>query len=86
MELARGDVRVEVLGVEPPDADPGAVASVGQAIRAGAAKVLQPRALGAVIRVRRLVIHPVDCKPRRFERHTAEAVERLLLGMAEPPR
>jgi hypothetical protein len=83
MELTPGEVRVEVLRVEPADADPRAVASVAEAIQAGAAKVLRPRGFGAIIGVRRVVIHPVDYKPRRFERHTAEAVERLLAAMAE---
>jgi hypothetical protein len=78
IDFVPGGVRVEVDGVDPVDADADAVSSVREAIRAGAAKVLQPRGLGALIRVRRVVVHPVDCKPSRFERHTAEAILRLL--------
>jgi hypothetical protein len=84
IDLVPGEVRVEAVGVEPVDADPDALASATEAIRVGAAKVLRPRGLGAIIRVRRVVIHPVDFKPRRFELHTAEAVQRLLAGAAEP--
>jgi hypothetical protein len=84
IDLVPGEVRVEVAGVDPADADMDAVASAREAIRAGAAKALGPRGLGALIRVRRVVIHPVDFKPRRFERHTADAVQRLLAGDAEP--
>jgi len=84
IDLIPEEVRVEVTGVHPADADANAVACAREAIRAGAAKVLLRRGLGALIRVRRVVVHPVDFKPRRFEQHTAEAVERLLAGMAEP--
>jgi hypothetical protein len=84
IDIGRGEVRVEVAGVDPPDADPEAVALAVEAIRAGAAKVLSPRELGAIIRVRRLVVHPVDFKSRRFELHTAEAIQRLLADAAEP--
>jgi hypothetical protein len=84
IDIWRGAVRVEVASVDPPDADPEAVALALEAIRTGAAKVLSPRELGAIIRVRRLVGHPVDFKSRRFERHTAEAIARLLADAAEP--
>ena len=83
IEIVPGDVQVEVAGIDPPDADPDAVASAREAIQAGAAQVLRPRGLGAIIRLRRVVVHPVDFKPRRFERHTAEAVQRLFGEIAE---
>lgn len=78
VELTHGDVRVEVTGVSPRDAEPEAVARAAQAIRAGAETVLRPRGLGAIIRVSRLVVHPIDFKPREFERHTAEELGSLV--------
>ena len=84
IDIIPGEVQVEVSGVEPAVADPDAVASAREAIRAGATGVLRPRGLGAIIRVRRVVVHPIDFKPRRFERHTAEAVQRLLAETAAP--
>jgi hypothetical protein len=80
IELVAGnvDVQVVIVGVDPTDADPDAVGSAKEAIRRGAAKVLQPRGIGAIIRVQRLVVHSVDFKPRRFEQHTAEELQRLL--------
>lgn len=76
--------RVEVASVDPPDADAEAVASAREAIRAGPAKALSPHELGAIIRVRRLVVHPFDFKSRRFELHTTEAIQRILANAAEP--
>jgi hypothetical protein len=78
VELVSGEVQVEVLGVEPKEALPVEVDAARDAIRRGAEQVLQPRGLGAIIRVERLVIHPVDFKSRQFERYTAEALQRLL--------
>jgi hypothetical protein len=34
--------------------------------------------LGAVIRIDRIVLHPVDFKPRKFEQYTAEELRRLV--------
>jgi hypothetical protein len=78
VDLVPGDVQVEVVSADPPNPDPTAVARAKDAIRRGAEQVLQPRGLGAIIHVRRIVIHPVDFKPRRFELHTAEELCRLL--------
>ncbi len=82
IDLVPGEVRVYAGDVDAAGADPEALARATEAIRAGAAKVLRPRGVGAIIRVRRVVIHPVDFKPHRFELHTAEAVQRLLGGAA----
>ncbi len=82
IDIVPDKVRVDVVGIEPADADAAAVVSARESIRAGAAKVLLPRGLGAIIRVRRIVIHPVDFKPHRFERHTVEALQRLLAEAA----
>jgi hypothetical protein len=78
IELVAGDVQVTIVSVDPANAHPDAVNKAKEAIRVGAARVLQPRGFGAIIRVRRLVVHPVDFKPRRFEEHTAEELQRLL--------
>ena len=78
INIAVGDVQVEVLDVHPTNADPINVEMAREAIRLGAEKVLRPRGTGAFIRVKRVVIHPIDFNPRRFERHTAEEIERLL--------
>jgi hypothetical protein len=83
VELVPGEVRVEVAGVYPCDADPEAIASAADAIRLGAQRVLQPRGLGAIIRVSHLVVHPIDFKPGRFERHTAEELGRLVEAASE---
>ena len=82
VELVLGDVRVEILGVEPNDTVPSAVEAAREAIRRGAVQVLQPRGLGAVIRVERIVIDPVDFKARQFERCTAEELARLVADNA----
>jgi hypothetical protein len=73
------DVRVEVVTVEPEySAESSQKGEVVEAIRRGAENVLAPRNLGAAIRVQRLVIHPVDCKPHRFEEPTSKELQRLL--------
>ena len=86
VELVPGEVRVEVAGIYPRNADPESVALAAEAIRSGAERVLRPRGLGAIIRVSRLVVHPIDFKPGRFERHTAEELGRLVeaAGAADP--
>ena len=82
VELVAGGVNTEVTFTDPPNADVVAVELAREAIRRGAGKFLQPRGLGAIIRVGRLVVHPVDFKSRRFEQHTAEELLRLLGGTA----
>ena len=81
---ADAGVTVEVVRVQPADADASAVAEVREAIRSGAEWVLRPRGLGAVIRVERVVVHPVDFSPARYEMHTSEALLRVLPQDAEP--
>jgi hypothetical protein len=82
VDLVVGDVRVEIAKTDPPDADPRDVELARQAIHRGAMEVLQPRGLGAIIRVRRLVIHLTDFKPWRFARHTAEELHRMVDNVA----
>ena len=69
---------VEVVRVEPSDSDPELIEMARLAILQGAEHVLGPRGHGATIRVRRLVINPVDFKPYRFMAFAAEELERLL--------
>lgn len=78
VELVPGSASVQVLGAEPPYALPGHYQQATEAIRKGAEQVLGPSGMGAVIRITRLVLHPVDFKPREFERCTAEELRRLM--------
>jgi hypothetical protein len=47
-------------------------------IRRGAESVLQPRGLRARLRLHRLAIHDVDCRPHRYENATAKALAHVL--------
>ncbi|WP_148040891.1 hypothetical protein [Montanilutibacter psychrotolerans] len=67
---------VEVDRVQPPDSDPELIEMARLAILRGAEHVLGPRGQGATIKVRRLVINPIDFKPDRFMAFTAEELER----------
>jgi hypothetical protein len=78
VKLVPGESEVQVLGVQQKGALPGAVEAATDAIRRGAEQVLHPLGLGAIIRVRRIVLHPVDFKPRMFEQYTAEELTNLL--------
>ena len=84
IDLVPGDVEVEILGVHPKDASPDGVSAAKDAIRRGAERVLKPRGFGAVIRVQRVVIHPVDFKASKFELYTAEELTRVLEEGSEP--
>ena len=78
VDLVSDGIEVEILGVYPSDALADDVALARDAIRQGAEGVLKPRGLGAAIRVQRVVVHPVDFKPGKFELYTAEELTRLL--------
>jgi hypothetical protein len=78
LELVSGGCHVEVLGVQQNDAPPGAAEAATDAIRRGAKQVLRARGLGAIIRVERIVLHPVDFNPGKFERYTATELKRIL--------
>jgi hypothetical protein len=73
-----GPVVVEVISTVPEDADPELLRQTVEYIRRGAESVLRPRGLGARLKLHRLVIHDVDCKPPRFERATAEGLASAL--------
>jgi hypothetical protein len=85
VEFVPGGAGVQVLGSEPRDALPGDYGRAAESIRHGAEQVLGPLGLGAVIRIARIVLHPVDFKPRKFEQYTAEELRRLVeQSRAEP--
>lgn len=75
LSLGRGVASIGIVSVFPVDADPETVADVGRHIQSGAETVLRTRGLDANISVTNLVIHPVDCNPRYFERFTVEELE-----------
>lgn len=77
MEFVAGGSGVQVLGSQPSDA-PDFYREAAESIRRGAEQVLNPMGLGAVIRIRRIVLHDVDFKPRKFERFTAEELRRVV--------
>jgi len=66
-EIGTDSMLVEILNVVPKDAQAGEVEAVREAIRRGAEQVLTPLGKGATIRVQSVVVHPVDCNPRKFE-------------------
>ena len=76
--LSQPGTVVEILSTEPPDSDPELVELARLAILRGAECVLGPLGLGATINVLRLVIHPGDFKPHRFEAFTATELEQLV--------
>lgn len=56
------------------------VQRVAEAIKRGAEKALTSRGVGAIIRVSRVVIHPIDFKPRKYEQYTTEELDRICEG------
>lgn len=75
----RTAVEVDTTAVrEPGDVFPGTLSVAADGIRRGAERVLTPLGMGAVIRVNSITLHPVDFKPSKFERYTAEEIARLL--------
>lgn len=78
LEFVSDGAGVQVFGSEPRDAWPGCYQQATDSIRKGAEQVLQPLGLAAVIRISRIVLHPVDFKPRKFEQHTAEELRCLV--------
>jgi len=79
VQLIGDGVQVEVVNVDPKDTMQADVDAARNAIQFGAEKVLRPRGQGAIIRIDRLVIHPVDFKPRKYEQYTTEVLTRLLV-------
>lgn len=80
-EIVSGDqgCQVEVLNTVPEKAWlPDLEASVTE-IRRAVESVLQPRGMGAIVRLRELYIHDVDCNPRAYGKLTAEALTKALV-------
>jgi len=77
LEFVPGPVQIQVGRVDPANASAQSIEMAVTAIRQGAERVLQPRGQGAIIRIKHLVIHPIDFKPRRYEQYTAEELDRL---------
>ncbi len=69
---------VLVESVDPPETDGAYITSAAEAIRVGAAHVLEPRGQGAVIRVTRLVVSHIDFKPSRFTLYAAREFNSLV--------
>lgn len=78
VEFVAASAGVQVLCSEPPDSLTGYYQQAIDSIRKGAESVLGPLGLGAVIQIGRIVLHPVDFKPRKFEQYTAEELKRLV--------
>lgn len=77
-DLVPGVVVVDIATIDPSDARPVDVEAARRAIQKGAEEALRSTGFGANVRVRHLVIHPVDFKAWRLEQHTAEELGRLL--------
>jgi hypothetical protein len=74
-------IEVEVVAIDPADADPELVEMARLAILEGASAVLSQTGRGAFVRVHRLVIHPTDFQPRHFARCTAVELRRAFANM-----
>ena len=62
IELRQDSTNVDIVNVEwkPKDAEPRLLETAVARIREGVAAVLQPKGLGANVRLSNLFIHPVD--------------------------
>jgi hypothetical protein len=69
---------VEVLNTVPKKADARLLEDSVTEIRRAVESILQPRGMGAVVRLRDLYIHDVDCYPRAYGKLTAEALTKAL--------
>jgi hypothetical protein len=78
VEFITGRPGVQVIGTEPQDSLPGSYQDAANSIRRGAEHVLDPLGMGALIRIVRIVLHPVDFKPRKFEQFTTEELKPLV--------
>ena len=84
VDVIDGGSGVEVRLTGEAAADPSVArfsdwaADACEAIGRGVAGVLEPRGLGGTVVVVRLLLHPIDFKPRQFERHAAQALEAAL--------
>jgi hypothetical protein len=76
-ETAAG-VSIEVASVVPEGADAHLVGRVAEHLRRGVDTVLSREGFGARVIVERLHVHPIDCKPYKFEHYTVDALEQIL--------
>jgi hypothetical protein len=83
-EVEIGGTGVRVIGTEPSGTVPGSYQEATEAIRRGAEQVLGPLGVGAIIRISRIILHPVDFNPRKFEMYTAEQLKSLM-DLTEAP-
>jgi hypothetical protein len=86
IDFTAGAVQVDIASDCLVDGDSVALPAAREAIRRGANAVLESRGIGAVILIRRIVLHPIDFNPRRFQKHTALEIVRLLDESCESPR
>ena len=79
-EIASSDqgFRVELLNTVPAKAEARLLEASVTEIRRAVESVLQPRGMGAIVRLRDLYIHDVDCNPRAYGKLTAEALTKAL--------
>ena len=75
---AADGVSIEVASVVPEDPDPILTAAAAEHVRRGVHAVLSRDGFGARVRVERLYVHPVDCKPYKYEHYTVDALEEAL--------
>ncbi len=73
-----GETMIEVASTVPKDPDPTLLQATIEHIASGVDSVLQPRNQSAVMTIRDLVIHDVDCKPPRYKSATVSELTRLL--------
>jgi hypothetical protein len=73
-----GSAVVEVVSTIPEDADAEPLSHTIDSIRRGAESVLRPLGLRARLKLHRLVIHDVDCNPRRVEGATVKGLASAL--------
>jgi hypothetical protein len=69
-------IEVGFFDAEIPDAD--MVQKTLEAIKTGMQNVLEPRGLGARVRINGLMVHPIDWQPKYFEQYTRETLEQTL--------
>ena len=74
-----GSIEFTEVGIDPADhPDAETINITLEHIKTGMNSVLEPRGLGARVRIHGLLIHPIDWRPERYEQHTRETLERTL--------
>src|SRR5690606_10958276 len=79
------EVRVEAIDAATSGCDSELLAQSIHHIQLGSESVFLSNGMGAKILIREILIHPTDCKPRRFEIVTAhQLAEALARGASSP--